>query len=156
MGVYRMTGGNIFRRRADFSDSNVKDCLGDVLTDIRDADEHMTDAKLGRILGKGADSAGNYRVANTEMGVSTFVRGVAEWGERFGNPAMALAGFELRRIHPPQPTTTDAKIAKLATTIATLSQLSAGSLTEQQRRALGNHIDDLRLIADELAAGVVA
>jgi hypothetical protein len=155
MGVYRMTMPQIHGKRTTFNETLMLESVGNAIGSIKSRDA-LTWDDVGVAFGKSRDIAAHYRAGSTEMGLAAFIRCIPALGDEVANAALAFVGKQIADLNAPRPTTTDSKIAKLATTIATLSQLSAGGLTEQQRRALGNHIDDLRLIADELAAGVVA
>lgn len=68
--------------------------LGDSLERIGKEDD-ATDADLGAVLGKHADTAGRYRASLSEMGVVAFLRGCRQWDGRFANAALGLVGMKL-------------------------------------------------------------
>ncbi len=61
-------------------------------------DGHFSDAAMADPLFKSPDRVRDYRLAESEMGVATFLRGMQAWGEAFAGPAVALAGFRLARL----------------------------------------------------------
>lgn len=69
-------------RRPVFSASAVRDAIAADLTTIKNEDG-LTDADIGRVLGKSEDQAQKYRTGLAEMGVVAFAAGQREWGGRF-------------------------------------------------------------------------
>lgn len=68
--------------RPAFSASAVLDALASELSAIKHADG-LTDADLGRVLGKSEDQAAKYRTGLAEMGVVAFAAAKREWNGRF-------------------------------------------------------------------------
>ncbi len=58
----------------------------------------QSDAAMADPLFKSPDRVRDYRLGHSEMGAVTFARGVAAWGEAFGGPLLALAGYRLARL----------------------------------------------------------
>lgn len=69
-------------QRSIFSASAVLDAIASELTVIKHEDG-LTDADLGRILGKSEDQAAKYRTGLAEMGIVAFAAGKREWNGRF-------------------------------------------------------------------------
>lgn len=69
-------------QRPVFSASAVLDALASELTTIKHEDG-LTDADIGRVLGKSEDQAGKYRTGLADMGVVSFAAGKREWNGRF-------------------------------------------------------------------------
>lgn len=68
--------------RRVFSASAVLDAIASELTTIKHEDG-LTDADIGRVLGKSEDQAAKYRAGLAEMGVVAFAAGKREWNGRF-------------------------------------------------------------------------
>ncbi len=68
--------------RTIFSASSVLDAIAAELTAIKHEDG-LTDADIGRVLGKSEDQAAKYRTSLAEMGVVAFAAGKREWNGRF-------------------------------------------------------------------------
>jgi len=69
-------------QRSIFSASAVLDAIAHELTAIK-AEDGLTDADIGRILGKSEDQAAKYRTGLAEMGVVAFAAAKREWNGRF-------------------------------------------------------------------------
>lgn len=69
-------------QRSIFSASSVLKALADDLTAIKHEDG-LTDADIGRVLGKSEDQAAKYRTGLADMGVVSFAAGKREWNGRF-------------------------------------------------------------------------
>lgn len=69
-------------QRSIFSASSVLDAIASELTIIKHEDG-LTDADIGRVLGKSEDQAAKYRTGLADMGVVSFAAGKREWNGRF-------------------------------------------------------------------------
>lgn len=65
-----------------FSASAAIECIARALTEIKAQDE-LTDADIGAVLGKSEDQAAKYRTGLATMDAVTFARGKREWNGRF-------------------------------------------------------------------------
>ena len=68
--------------RPVFSASSVLDAIASELSVIKHEDG-LTDADIGRVLGKSEDQAAKYRTGLAEMGVVAYAAGKREWNGRF-------------------------------------------------------------------------
>ena len=68
--------------RPVFSASAVLDAVAAELSAIKHEDG-LTDADLGRVLGKSEDQAAKYRTGLAEMGIVAFASAKREWNGRF-------------------------------------------------------------------------
>lgn len=68
--------------RPVFSASRVLEAIASELSVIKHEDG-LTDADLGRVLGKSEDQAAKYRTGLAEMGVVAFAAAKREWNGRF-------------------------------------------------------------------------
>lgn len=69
-------------QRSIFSASSVLDAIASELTIIK-YEDGLTDADIGRVLGKSEDQAAKYRTSLAEMGVVAFAAAKREWNGRF-------------------------------------------------------------------------
>lgn len=69
-------------QRSIFSASSVLEAIASELTTIKHEDG-LTDADIGRVLGKSEDQAAKYRTGLAEMGAVAFAAGKREWNGRF-------------------------------------------------------------------------
>lgn len=69
-------------QRSIFSASSVLDAIASELSTIKHQDG-LTDADIGRVLGKSEDQAAKYRTGLSEMGVVAFAAAKREWNGRF-------------------------------------------------------------------------
>lgn len=69
-------------QRSIFSASKVLEAIAEELTTIKNEDG-LTDADIGRVLGKSEDQAAKYRTATAEMGVVAYASAKREWNGRF-------------------------------------------------------------------------
>lgn len=69
-------------QRSIFSASSVLEAIASELTTIKHEDG-LTDADIGRVLGKSEDQAAKYRTGLAEMGIVAFAAGKREWNGRF-------------------------------------------------------------------------
>lgn len=76
-----MTRQSTASRRV-FSASAVLEAIASELATIKHEDG-LTDADLGRVLGKSEDQAAKYRTGLAEMGVVAFASAKREWNGRF-------------------------------------------------------------------------
>lgn len=77
-----MSARHIHTRRAVYSASNVREALAKAIIEIQEADG-LTDADVGKVLGKSADRARAYRRCDATMDAETFGRGKQYWNGRF-------------------------------------------------------------------------
>lgn len=77
-----MSDPTIHGKRPIFSASSVLDAIASELSAIKAAD-NLTDADLGRVLGKSEDQAAKYRAGLAEMGIVAFAAAKREWNGRF-------------------------------------------------------------------------
>jgi hypothetical protein len=77
-----MTARTSTASRPVFSASAVMDAVASELSTIKHEDG-LTDADLGRVLGKSEDMAAKYRTGLAEMGVVAFAAAKREWNGRF-------------------------------------------------------------------------
>lgn len=77
-----MTDRTSTARRPVFSASAVMDAIASELSTIKHEDG-LTDADIGRVLGKSEDQAAKYRSGLSEMGVVAFAAAKREWNGRF-------------------------------------------------------------------------
>jgi hypothetical protein len=84
-----MSKPTIHTPRQVFSASNVLNTIAEALTSIKNEDG-LTDADLGRVLGKSEDQAAKYRTGLAEMGAVAFASAWREWNGRFVGPVRAL------------------------------------------------------------------
>ncbi len=68
--------------RPVFSASKVLEAVSSELTTIKNEDG-LTDADIGRVLGKSEDMAAKYRTGLAEMGVVAYAAAKREWNGRF-------------------------------------------------------------------------
>lgn len=69
-------------QRSIFSASAVLEAIADELTVIK-REDNLTDADIGRVLGKSEDQAAKYRTGTAEMGVVAYAAAKREWNGRF-------------------------------------------------------------------------
>lgn len=69
-------------QRSIFSASAVMDAVAAELSTIK-REDNLTDADIGRVLGKSEDQAAKYRTGMAEMGVVAFAAAKREWNGRF-------------------------------------------------------------------------
>lgn len=77
-----MASRAIVGNRVVFSASAVLDAIATDLSAIKAADS-LTDADLGRVLGKSEDQAAKYRAGLAEMGIVAYAAAKREWNGRF-------------------------------------------------------------------------
>ncbi|WP_296222124.1 hypothetical protein [uncultured Sphingomonas sp.] len=85
------------RQDRTISGIHLLEKLGDSLREIK-RDDRLTDADLGRVLGKHADSVATYRSGDGDMGVVSFLFGCKEWDGRFANPVLRHLGVKMVRV----------------------------------------------------------
>ena len=69
-------------QRSIFSASAVMDAVAAELSTIK-REDNLTDADIGRVLGKSEDQAAKYRTGMAEMGVVAYAAAKREWNGRF-------------------------------------------------------------------------
>lgn len=72
----------IHGKRPVFSASAVLDAIASDLSAIK-TEDNLTDADIGRVLGKSEDQAAKYRTGLAEMGIVAFAAAKREWNGRF-------------------------------------------------------------------------
>ena len=80
-----MTARTSTGSRPVFSASNARDIIAASLSDIK-AEDDLTDADLGRVLGKSEDQAAKYRTGLAEMPAFALLAAWREWNGRFIGP----------------------------------------------------------------------
>lgn len=86
-----MNAPHLHARRRTFSASGAVDAQNAVITAIK-GDDGATWADIGRVLGKSEDRAAAYANTAAAIDLPTFLAGCHEWGGRFADPLLALAG----------------------------------------------------------------
>lgn len=86
-----MSAPHIHGRRRTFTASGAVDTQNAVLTAIKTEDA-ATWCDMGRVLGKSEDRAAAYANTASPIDLPTFLSGCREWGGRFADPLLALAG----------------------------------------------------------------
>ena len=86
-----MNAPHIHGPRRTFSASAALDAQNAVLTDIK-TEDGATWADIGRVLGKSDDRAAAYANTASAIDLPTFLFACREWGGRFADPILALAG----------------------------------------------------------------
>lgn len=82
---------HIHGTRRTFTASAAVDVQNSVLTDIK-TEDGATWLDIGRVLGKSDDRAAAYANTASPIDMPTFLAGCREWGGRFADPFLALAG----------------------------------------------------------------
>lgn len=77
-----MSKPTIHGKRRAFSASAVLEAVAGDLAQIK-AEDHLTYADLGAVLGKSEDQAAKYCAAEADMGLVSYARGKREWNGRF-------------------------------------------------------------------------
>lgn len=80
-----MSDPRIHGKRPVFSASSAQECVSRALSDIK-AEDRLTFADLGAVLGKSEDQAAKYCDGSAVMDFITYARGQREWGSRFTGP----------------------------------------------------------------------
>jgi hypothetical protein len=138
-----MTARQSTASRPVFSASAVLDAVASELATIKHED-NLTDADLGRVLGKSEDQAAKYRTGLAEMGVVAFAAAKREWNGRFTGALDRLcvdsrpASIDDRRGH------TTILEAALALSVA----LQDGSITPEEVRANRATLENAREAID--------
>ncbi|MFA7441140.1 MAG: hypothetical protein WCZ66_09235 [Sphingomonadaceae bacterium] len=139
----------IHKKSPPFSASDALEVIGSSLSRIKFR-TGLSDARLADPLGKSPDRLRDYRDANSEMGVTTFLRGVQEWGVEFANPALALAGYRLVACRDAETCDT-AKAVKLSSALtAVLKAAADGVIDDTELRAMRPEIEAAGRAIDEL------
>lgn len=142
---------HIHRKTPPFSASDALEVIGGSLSRIKFR-TGLSDARLADPLAKSPDRLRDYRDANSEMGVTTFLRGVQEWGAEFANPVLALAGYRLAA-HAVAETCDTRKALKLSAALtAVLSASDDGVIDDDELRAMAGEIEAAGRALDELRA----
>lgn len=80
-----MSNPRIHGNRVVFSASAALECVSRALCQIK-AEDRLTFADLGAVLGKSEDQAAKYCDGTATMDFITYARGQREWGSRFTGP----------------------------------------------------------------------
>lgn len=86
-----MTAPHIHGPRRTLTASSAVDTQNTVLTAIK-LEDGATWGDMGRVLGKSEDRAAAYANTSSPIDLPTFLAGCREWGGRFADPFLALAG----------------------------------------------------------------
>lgn len=86
-----MNAPHFHGRRRTLTASGAVDVQNAVLTGIK-SEDGATWADIGRVLGKSEDRAAAYANTSAAIDLPTFLAGCHEWGGRFADPLLALAG----------------------------------------------------------------
>jgi hypothetical protein len=89
--MWPMNAPYIHGQRRTFSASRAVDVQNAVLTSIKN-DDGATWNDIGRVLGKSEDRAAAYANTSSPVDLPTFLAGCREWGGRFADPLLSLAG----------------------------------------------------------------
>lgn len=123
-----MNAPHIHGRRRTFSASAAVDTQNKVLTSIK-TEDCATWTDVGRVLGKSDDRAAAYANTASPIDLPTFLAGCHEWGGRFADPLLALAGG--RWADAGAVCTGDEKAAlTLATLLPAIIGIEADGMTE--------------------------
>jgi hypothetical protein len=141
--------------RPVFSASSVLDAVASELSTIKHED-NLTDADLGRVLGKSEDQAAKYRTGLAEMGIVAFAAAKREWNGRFTGALDRLCADS-------RPVASDDRKAQctiLEAALALSVALADGSVTPEEVRANRATLEAARDAIDaqlsKLAPGKVA
>lgn len=123
-----MNAPHLHGRRRTFSASRAVEVQNQIITDIKEADK-ATWADIGAVLGKSDDRAAAYANTASAIDLPTFLLGCREWGGRFADPLLKLAGG--RWADDGAYCTSDEKAAlTLATLLPAIIEVEADALTE--------------------------
>lgn len=141
--------------RPVFSASAVLDAVAAELSAIKHEDG-LTDADLGRVLGKSEDQAAKYRTGLAEMGIVAYAAAKREWNGRF-------TGALDRLCVDSRPVASDdrrGQITLLEAALALSVALADGKVTPEEVRANRATLEAARDAIDEqlskLAPGIAA
>lgn len=129
--------------RPVFSASNARDVIAKVLTEIKDA-QGLTDADLGRILGKSDDQAAKYRTGLAGMDAFSLMAAWREWNGEFIGPIRRFCEDSRPQLVDDQQTLTTILEAGLKISVA----LEDGSITPEEVRANRPTLENLRDVID--------
>jgi hypothetical protein len=88
-----MAAPRIPGNRPDISSSQALKAFARALSDAKDQ-AGLTDAAVADTLGRSLESARLYRLGDSEIALSAFLRAIAAFGETM-SPVLALAGYRL-------------------------------------------------------------
>jgi hypothetical protein len=148
-----MNAPTIHGNRRAFSASAMLTAVGSVINKIK-SDANLGWADVAIVFGKSEDTASNYGAGNSDMPLSSFVRGVSGLGSDFGDAAMAYAGYRLTPLNPSD------ELPPIRRAVEMLTAHTAGRNTDKlglSDAALideADAIDDLLLLAAELMAAL--
>jgi hypothetical protein len=134
-----MADRHIHTHRAVYSASNVRIALAQAILEIQEADG-LTDADVGKVLGKSADRARAYRRCDATMDAETFGRGKQYWNGRF-------TGYFDRLCADSRPGQVDDRRGHttiLEAALALSVALEDGSITPEEVRANRSTLENAR------------
>ncbi|WP_342249366.1 hypothetical protein [Sphingomonas sp. OTU376] len=115
-------------RRRTLTASGAVDAQNAILTAIK-TEDGATWADIGRVLGKSEDRAAAYANTAAAIDLPTFLAGCHEWGGRFADPLLSLAGGKWAEAGA--YCTSDEKAAlTLASLLPAIIEVEADALTE--------------------------
>ncbi len=124
--------------------------LGDTLTAVKRCD-NLHDSDLGDVLGKSADRAVAARRGEADISLTSFLRGVAQWGSSFGDPLLAPVQY---RLMPSAASGADDRAAPRVLTEALMKLIVAiendGEIDDHELNGARAEIIALGTLADDL------
>ena len=125
--------------RAVFSASKALEAIAAALSEIK-AQDGLTDADIGAILGKSEDQAAKYRTGLATMDAVTFARGKREWNGRFTGYLDRLCEQSRAGTVCDRASTSTVIQATLALSVA----LEDGTITAEEVRANRSTLENAR------------
>ena len=150
-----MSSPSFHGKRRSFSASSVLEAVGEVIGDIK-KQTGDTWAEIGASFGKSDDVAASYRAGMSDMPLTTFLRGVSNFGPNIGNAAVNAIGYQLVPIGGWHGGADVSKLAPLAHSVAFIAECTAPEsdggaiLTGKELLDHTSAIDDLFTIASDL------
>jgi hypothetical protein len=132
----------------DFSASSALQAMADAITDIKRRDQ-LTDGAIGDMLHKSPDRVRDYRLADSDMGLVTFLRACRRWGEDM-NPVMALAGYRLVRTDRADTCDIAKGITLSGALHRVLDAVRDGTICEAELAGMADEIREAGAVMDEL------
>lgn len=132
----------------DFSATSALQAVADVLTEIKRRDQ-LTDGAIGDVLHKSPDRVRDYRLADSDMGLVTFLRAVRRWGEDL-NPVLALAGYRLTRSERAATCDMAKGITLSAALHRVLDAVRDGKISRDELAGMADEITEAGCVMDEL------
>ena len=132
----------------DFSATSALQSMADVLTDIKRRDQ-LTDGAIGDVLHKSPDRVRDYRLADSDMGLVTFLRAIRRWGDDM-NPVLALAGYRLARTDRAETCDMAKGVTLSAALHRVLDAVRDGTICADELAGMADEIRDAGAVMDEL------